>query len=191
MEPEEDGDVSLWSVVFDPTLLAVLFAVVSLPVVALTMPVWAHGREVSAADPARWAAAAGAVLVPAVIMGTIGAPIVRWHGVMGGWLVLTLAWMMAIVVLPVLPVLLNLDYGGTLSFGSYNLGFVAADRAGFTADGAAAGLRSVLLFPVAPMAAPMPCVLLVLGVAYWTRIARTFPGLAPSDDLFGAEPPGF
>ena len=94
-------------------------------------------------------------------------------------------------MLPVLPVLLNLDYGGTLGFGSYHSGLTPGNSIGFTADGAAAGLRSVLLFPVAPMAAPMPCVLLVLGVAYWTRIVRTFPGLAPSDDLFGAEPPGF
>jgi hypothetical protein len=192
-EDQEEAEEyrSLWSVIFDPTLLALLFAMISLPVVAVTMPVWAYGHQVSAADPARWTAAAGAILVPAAIVGTIAAPIVRWHGVMGGFIALTLAWVLALVMLPVLPALLHLTYGGTLGFGSYNVGFVAADQMGFSVDDAAAGLRSVLLFPIAPLAAPGPFLSLVLGVAYWTRVVRTFPGLAPAAvDSLGIEPPG-
>jgi len=85
------GSSRHWSRDARPTLLALLLALVSLPLVALTMgAVDTTGNHYSLATPipatalGQWSAAASAVFVSALVAGTIGAPLVRSQKWLGG-----------------------------------------------------------------------------------------------------------
>ncbi len=174
---------------FDPMLRAVLFAFISLPVVALSLNVADYSLglgpdlnpiQVSATDIGRWEGAFGAVLASGLIAGTVGAPLVRANAFWGGFLALLIAWVVAIAALPVLPVLLNSNHGGALGFGSYCPIGPGTCNAAITASDASSGLKQAWIFWAAPLAAPVPFAVLALGVAYWTKMVRSWTREPPA-----------
>jgi hypothetical protein len=152
----------------DPTLLALLFGMLSLPVVALSLDL------TDTPDIGRWVGVLGAVLAAALMAGTIGAPLVRADALLGGLLTLVIAWVVAIVALPVLPVLLGCNDGGSLGFGSFCPLAGGNCQAAITASTVTSGLQQVWLFWVAPLVAPAPFAALLLGVIYWSRKVRSW-----------------
>jgi hypothetical protein len=166
-----------------PMLLAVLFALVSLPLVALSLNVGDYRLglgpdlnpiQVSDTDIGRWEGAFGAVVAAGLIAGTIGALLVRANALWGGLLTMVIAWVVAIAALPVLPALLNSNHGGALGFGSYCAIGPGTCQAAITASDASSGLKQVWLFWFAPLVEPVPFAVLALGVAYWTRMVRSW-----------------
>lgn len=168
-----------------PTVLAVLLALLSLPLVAISLdavqappgsdydslgffegcrfPVVALPLN----DLGRWTAAAGAVLAAALVAGTIGGLIVRGHAKLGGILTLLLAWEVAIAALPLLPWLFHLDV--SLYFG----GWSSCGKPLEPNDGLR--LAEQGLIPSSPLFEPVPFVLLLVGVVIWTKLLRRFP----------------
>jgi hypothetical protein len=169
--------------VLDPTLIAVLFGLLSLPFVALSLDATdsrvLNPAQVPWSDLGRWSGATGAVLAAALIAGTIGAPVARMHGVIGGLFTMLVAWIVAIAALPVLPVLLHFNHGGTLGFATYCPIGPGTCRAAIIASEPLSGVQQVWLFWIAPLLAPGPFALLGLGVAYWTRTIRGFTAEEP------------
>jgi hypothetical protein len=182
--------LSHWS---SPTVLAVLLALLSLPLVAISLdavqaPPWVgamnckggifDSREpcvydgLPLTDLGRWAAAAGAVLAAALISGTIGGWIVRRHAVTGGIFTVLLAWEVAVAALPVLPSLFHLD----VDFG------YAADWASWGAQiqssNPTSGLGVASAIPFLQLEwcrESVPFALLLVGVVAWTALLRRFP----------------
>jgi len=180
---DESAESDLDNYLLDPMLLAVLFAFVSLPIVALSMNVADYRLglgsdlmpiQVSVTDPGRWEGAFGAVVAAGLIAGTMGALLVRANAMWGGLLTIVIGWVVAIAALPVLPVLLSSNHGGALGFGSACPIGPGTCRAAITASDAASGLKQVLFFWLAPLVEPIPFVVLVCGVAYWTRMVRSW-----------------
>jgi ABC-type branched-subunit amino acid transport system permease subunit len=166
-----------------PTVLAVLLALLSLPLVAISLDADSgapcggglfSGRTciydgLPLANLGRWAAAAGAVLTAALVAGTIGGMVVRRHAVTGGILTVLLAWEVAVAALPWLPSLLDLDVG---------FGFNGSFGAQIQSSHPSSGLGVALLIPLLPLEwcrEPVPFVLLLAGVVAWTVILRRFP----------------
>jgi hypothetical protein len=164
--------------VLGPTLLAIFFAVLSLPFVALSLDAAEYGAasgygaspvHVPGGDLGRWAGAFGAVVAAALVAGTIGAPLVRAHAIRGALFTTLAAWVVGITALPILPVLLHVNRNGDLGFG-----MLCLDSCGpliHTRD-ALSGLGEVKLFWLGPIGAPVAFGLLVVGVACWTRVVR-------------------
>jgi len=163
-----------------PTALAVLFALVSLPIVALSLdgvyaPAGVYlGQDqvgrLPLTDLGRWTAAAGAVLAAAVFSGTIGGLLVRRHAKLGGLLTLLLAWQVGIATLPLAPALLHQDVGFVyFCLDGCSAAIESSDPA--TALQAAVTPWAVQL---SPLFAPVPFVTLAVGVIAWTRLLRRF-----------------
>jgi hypothetical protein len=174
---ESDSSADL----LDPTLLALVLALLALPIVALSLDVANYGAaagpdfkpaQVSVLDFGRWSGALGAVVAAALIAGTIGAPMVRIHEVIGGLFTLLVAWVVAMAALPVLPVLLHLNYGGSLGFAS--ICPITTCQAGIGTRDAVGGVQQLWLFWAAPFFAPLSFATLGLGVAWWTRMVRSW-----------------
>jgi len=175
-----------------PTALAVLLALLSLPLVAISLDAvqappgsdydsrgffdGCHFPVValSLIDLGRWTAAAGAVLAAALVAGTIGGLIVRRHAKLGGILTLLLAWEVAIAALPLLPWLFHLDVA---------LGFGGCGKPLEPNDGLR--LAGYGLIPFSQLYQPVPFVLLLVGVIVWTTLLRSsgvaeFSGYVPA-----------
>jgi hypothetical protein len=155
-----------------PTVLAVLFALVSLPIVALTLDAvdstagqFSYGKQIPATDLGRWSAAASAVLISAIIAGTVGAPLVRRRAKIGALVTFHLALLVAIPTLPLLPALLGQHVAA---------GVLCLDGcSGVTyTNNLLGGLYADLFFMLAPLFEPVPVILLALGVCIWTPIVR-------------------
>jgi hypothetical protein len=159
-----------------PTSLAVLFALLSWPAVALSLDgVYAPpdtylnpdvvGR-LPADDLGRWSAAAGAVVAAALISGTIGGLLVRRHAKLGGLATFLLAWASAIAALPVLPALLhrNVAFADFLLIDGYSAPINSGDPT--------TGVGALVYLPLSPLFAPIPFALLLLGVVVWTMVLR-------------------
>jgi hypothetical protein len=153
-----------------PALVALLLAACSLPVVALTLGATPGDAVVptdrlGSFDPARWAAAAGAVLLSALVAGATCASTVKRHAKAGAWLTFLVALLVAIPALPLMPAILGQSVGA---------GFVCvgacSDMTSTTNLGH--GLVSDLAFPLAPLLEPVPVVTLAVGVVIWTRLVR-------------------
>jgi hypothetical protein len=163
---------------YGPTLLAIFLALLSLPFVALSLDAAEYGAasgygvspvHVPGGDLGRWAGAFGAVVAAALVAGTIGAPWVRAHAIRGALFTTLAAWVVGITALPVLPVLLQVNRNGDLGFG-----MLCLDSCGpliHTRD-ALSGLGEVELFWLGPIGEPVAFGLLVVGVAWWTRVVR-------------------
>jgi hypothetical protein len=182
-DPGDEFEGSLATFLLDPVLVAILFALVSLPVVALSLNVADYGLglgsdlnpiQVPAGDIGRWEGAFGAVLAAGLVGGVIGSALVRVNALWGGLLTLLIAWVVAIAALPVLPVLLGANHGGALGFGSFCPIGPGTCHAAITASDAVSGVKQVWLFWFAPLVAPAPFAALLLGIAYWTRVVRSW-----------------
>jgi hypothetical protein len=164
--------------VFDAALLALFFAILSLPFVAVSLDVGVYGApsglgaQVSLSDLGRWTAAFGAVVAASLVAGTIGAPLVRANAILGALLTLVVAWGVAVVALPILPVLLHLNRDGNLGFVSPVWCFDVCGGPAMYANDILSGLDRLGDSWMAPLRAPVPFALLVGGVARWTHVVR-------------------
>lgn len=166
------------------TVLAVLMALVSLPFVAISLQEYSFSAysngliygaaQLGLSDPARWTAAAGAVLFSALIAGFIGGRIS--NNPAGALLTFSLAWCVAIAATPVLPAVLGqqVGFGGPICIDSC----WAPVSSVAPASGA---LWSVFLFWLAPFLEIGPFFALLLGFALWySLIARFGPRRLPA-----------
>lgn len=155
-----------------PTGLALLFALLSLPLVGLTLgatPGETHRNDLlSATDPSRWSAAASAAFISALVAGTIGARVVRRHARVGALFTFMLALIVAIPALPLLPALLGQNVGaGFLCLGA------CSDVT--TTTNLITGVWADLFFLFAPLYEPVPVLILALGVGLWAHLVRQLP----------------
>lgn len=176
---------------FGPTRLAVVFAVISIPAVAFGVPAYVPAptgsgvARLSPADPVVWIAAIPAVLAAAVVAGSIGGWVLR-RRLSGFFLTLLLAWVVAIVVIPVGPNVLHLPYGTAC----FNVLADCGAGVGFseitTPEGALQVLAANGLTGLAASViyAFIPFVALVIGILVWARaVLDTRPeGSMRSDD---------
>jgi hypothetical protein len=162
-----------------PTIVAVVLAMVSWPMVALEMsavqaPFESYSPpELSGADPARWTAALGAVLASALVAGTFGG----WLRRERMWLEATaflVAWLVGIAAAPVLPALL----GQKIGFGSVCIDACWVPENSGDLGSVAAG---VILFPLAAMVESGPFGILLVGFLIWLFIVWHFgPAYGPA-----------
>jgi hypothetical protein len=156
-----------------PTTIAVLFALLSLPIVALSLDAvdttgdayFFQNDWSPATSLGQWSAAASAVLFSAVIAGTVGAPLVRRHARIGALVTFHLALLVAIPALPILPALLGQNVGA---------GVLCIDmcQATTNTNNLLNGLFADLFFVFSPLPEPVPIVTLIVGVGLWTVIVR-------------------
>ena len=154
-----------------PTVLALVFALLALPIVALTFGAVdpASGSEqVAATALGQWSAAASGVFLPALVAGSIGGPIVRRNSGGGALLTILIALLVAVPGALVLPLLLDqhvgvgwlcIDSCSTLISTRYPLSSIEAD----------------LYVGLAPFVEPVPVLTLAAGVGLWTVILRRLP----------------
>jgi uncharacterized RDD family membrane protein YckC len=157
-----------------PTVLAVTLALVSLPLVAISLQEYAYSNDLpldvaqlAPSDPARWTAAAGAVLFSALIAGFFGGRVS--HNPAGALLTFLLAWCVAIAAAPVLPAALGQQVG----FG----GPICIDTCWAPVSSvapASGALWSVFLFWLAPFLEIGPFLALLLGFALWYSLIDRF-----------------
>ena len=166
------GSSRHWSRDARPTLLALLLALVSLPLVALTMgAVDTTGNHYSLATPipatalGQWSAAASAVFVSALVAGTIGAPLVRSQKWLGGITTFFIALVVAPPALPLLPAFLGQHVGVAVSC------MDVCSPASSTND-LTTGLLADLFIFLAPWAEPWPVLTLAVGVGIWVYLVR-------------------
>jgi hypothetical protein len=158
-----------------PTALALLFALVAWPLVALTMsavyPVhYVPGPELPASPLARWSAAASAVFLSALVAGPIGGLMVRRRLIAGGLATFAMALAVAIASLPLLPILLGQQVGvGCQSAIAPGLSSSPCDPL-ITTTNLANNLQAVPFFWLAPFVEPVPVLVLAAGVSVWTAV---------------------
>jgi uncharacterized RDD family membrane protein YckC len=156
-----------------PTVLAISLALVSLPFVAISLQAYAYTNDLhdvaqlAPSDPARWAAAAGAVLFSALIAGFIGGRIS--HNPAGALLTFLLAWCLAIAATPILPAALGqqVGFGGPFCIDGCVAGVSSVDPA-------SGAQSSVFLFWLAPFLEIGPFFALLLGFALWYSLIDRF-----------------
>jgi len=170
-----------------PTVLAVLLALLSLPLVAISLnavqaPPWVDAMNcrgglidsqepciyvrLPLADLGRWTGAAGAVLAAALVAGAIGGLIVRRHAKIGGLLTVLLAWEVAIAAIPLLPATFHLDVAFAHAEGWMPLIRPTEPTSGLSAAG------NPLWVLLSPLYEPVPLALLLVGVVVWTKLLR-------------------
>jgi len=163
-----------------PTVLAVLMALVSLPFVAISLQEYAYAADLrgvaqlAPSDPARWTAAAGAVLFSGLIAGFVGGRIS--HNPAGALLTFLLAWCLAIAAAPILPAALGqqVSFGGQLCIDGCSASVSSVDPFSGISN-------SIFLFWLGPFVDPEPFLALLLGFALWySLIARFGPGRLPA-----------
>jgi hypothetical protein len=155
-----------------PTVLALLLATLSLPIVALTVGAVDEGAglvpRVPASDLQQWLAAASAVFISAMVAGMIGGPLVRRNSGGGAVLTFVIALAVAVPALPLLSALLG-QYVGA----GYGCVDVCSDAT--SSSNLILGFQSDLFLYFAPLAEPIPVLILALGVALWTIVVRRLP----------------
>jgi hypothetical protein len=162
-----------------PTVFAVGMALISWPIVALTLgAVDTSGKAFNPelASPATalglWSAAGSGVLLSALVAGTIGGPLVRRHAG-GGWLLtFVLALIVAIPGLTIAPALLGQNVGA----GCENIEMAGPCTEYIVKTGNLfQAVWSDALFWLAPVYEPIPVFVLAVGVAVWTALVRRLP----------------
>jgi ABC-type branched-subunit amino acid transport system permease subunit len=161
-----------------PTAFALLLALVAWPLVASTMtavhPVYdVGGPELPASPLARWSAAASAVFISALVAGPIGGIAVRRNAIGGAMLTFVLALMVAIASVTLLPMVLGQEIGVACE-SAIAPGFSSSPcDPNITTRNLANDLQAVPFFWLAPLAEPIPVLILAVGVSVWTAaIAR-------------------
>jgi hypothetical protein len=154
-----------------PTSIALALAILSMPLVAATFSPSDGTDALGPATPlAIWTAAAGSVLVSALVASRFGARRVRARPVFGAFQTFVVALLVAIPMAPLLPFLL----GQQIAFGQYCF-FTCGHT--YTGTQFLPGVLAADLFlPFAPFAEPGPVALLATGVVIWAVIVRHWPG---------------
>ena len=160
-----------------PTVLALLLAMVALPIVALTLNVVeATSASYSSAsyspaqlpstDLGRWTAAFGAVVVSALVAGSVGGWIARRRN-SGEIVTIILAWVCAIAAAQLLPAALGQHAGfGLICFDSCSVPVRAANPT--------SGAFAALIFPVAALFETNAFLTLVMGYGVWLAVIRHY-----------------
>ncbi len=157
------------------TALAFIFAVLSWPCVALSLDYADYGGSsgptpIPMDDPGRWAAALGAVLAASVVAGAVCAPVVMFDR-FGGWFAtVTLAWIVALIALPILPGVLHVNVGHDPGFVGYV--FFGREAPLIRVNDPWSGLQNLALVWAGPLAAPAPFGALAIGSLLWAWIVR-------------------
>jgi hypothetical protein len=151
-----------------PIALALVFALISWPFVALTL----GAVEANGTTPVGpWAAAASAVFPSALLASAIGGRTVKRGAFVGGLFTFLAALIVAIAFLPLLPGLLGQNIlAGCVSFSFGPCGSYAVDSTVL-----ASGMWADLSFVLAPLSEPLPVLILALGVSLWTYLVRHLP----------------
>jgi hypothetical protein len=162
---DHPSESDFWALVIDPILLALVFAMVSWPVVALSL------ARPSEGGPGLWVGTLGAVAAAALVASTIGAPLVRANALRGSLWTILIAWVVAIATLPMLPIVLGWNDAGSLGFGQVCIdGCMPA----ITTESMTSGLAEIPWCWLSPLVAPVSFGVLVLGVALWTNLVRSW-----------------
>jgi hypothetical protein len=158
---------------YRPTALALLLALASLPLVAVTLAPTSAGdymrdQPIPATALGQWSAAASAAFISALVAGTFGGRVVRRHAIAGACLTFVIALLVAIPALPLFPAMLgeNVGVGRVCLDGCWAL--TATNDLGY-------GLFSDVFFMLAPFYEPVPVLTLAVGVAVWTCLVRRLP----------------
>lgn len=155
-----------------PPLIAVVLAAISLPLVAHSLSIFDTSHAVSSSTPflagsdsRRWTTGAGAVLISALIAGTVGAPAVRRRLIAGAVFTFFLALIIAIAVFPITPANLG-DHVGEVVF--------CIDGCNAIVDSwdPASGLRAAPFFAWAAFIEPAAVAALAVGVTLWSLVVR-------------------
>lgn len=154
-----------------PTVLALVFAVLAFPIVALTLGAVdpTSGREpLPAGALGQWSAAAGGVFLPALVAGTVGGPIVRRNSGGGALLTMLIALLVAIPGVLLLPLVLDQRVG---------FGWLCIDGCSslISTQNPLVGIQADLYVGLAPLVEPVPVLTLAVGVGLWTFIVRRLP----------------
>jgi hypothetical protein len=156
-----------------PTALASLLALVSLPLVALSLASTSasdnlYGQPTPATALGQWSAAASAVFISALVAGRLGAGAARRHAIAGGCFTFVIALLVAVPALPILPAILGESVG---------VGRVCLDGCWQLAgtNNFAEGLLSDVFFMLAPFYEPVAVLTLAVGVGVWTVLVRRLP----------------
>lgn len=161
-----------------PTSLAVVLAMVSLPLIAWSLDAADYSTPVGYGitpaplgmmDVSRWSAAFGAVLAAAVVAGTLGGPLTRKNAPLGALVTVALAWLVGVAALPLLPLLLHANLGGNLGFARVCLDTCAPQ---IWSRDPGDGVRVLPFAWLGPLVAPVPFVTLLAGVGCWTYVLR-------------------
>ena len=169
-----------------PTVLALVFAVLALPIVLLTLgavdPTIAArtldpntGPQPTAASAlGQLSAAVGGVFLPALVAGTIGGPIVRRNSGGGALLTILIALLVAVPGVLLLPLALHQNVG---------VGWLCIDGCSsiVSTQFPLSGIQAAEMFVgLAPFIEPGPVLTLAVGVGLWTVIVRSFPTPTPA-----------
>lgn len=161
-----------------PTALAVVFALVSLPFVAVTLDavnipedgyLAGHAVRLGMFDIGRWTAAAGGVLAAALVAGTIGGLIVRKYSAVAALVTFPIAWLVAMSTVPYVPWLLHQDVGFV-----YTCMDVCSvwSQSSDPASGLGWVGPAAWLLGWSPYYEPVPFFALMIGVIAWARLLR-------------------
>jgi hypothetical protein len=160
-----------------PTAIALALAVLSMPLVVATFdPSDGTSARGLATPTAIWAAAAGSVLVSALVASIVGAPMVRIRPVLGAVATFVVALLVAIPSAALLPSLL----GQRIALGWYC--FFTCQTA-YSTQYPPGALAADLFLPLAPLVEPVPVALLAIGVSIWTVLVRQWPDASRSARL--------
>ena len=161
-----------------PPLIAVVLAVIALPLVAQSLSIFDTSHAVSSStpflaesDPRRWTTGAGAVLSSALVAGVISAPAVRRHLVSGALFTFFLALITAIAVFPITPANLG-DHVGE--------GVFCIDGCNAIVDSwdPTSGLHAAPFFAWTAFYEPVAVAALAVGVSLWTLAVRRLSKMA-------------
>lgn len=169
-----------------PTVLAVALALISLPFVAVTLQVYemestgfqiADIHPLAPADPARWTAAASAVLLSALVAGSAGGWLLRHRSGYSYWVALLLAWICGIGSTTLLPSLLGQHFGAVP---------LCIDGCGYGISTGAPGptfVAAALFCWLGPISEGPAFGILVVGFIAWSQILTRFGPAAPPPDV--------
>lgn len=151
-----------------PIALALLLALASFPLVAMTVGVVEANQPATPFGP--WLAAS-AVFPAALVASAIGGHITKRRPLSGGLFTFLTALIVAVAFVPVLPALLGQNmFAGCVSFTFGPCGSYAVDS-----TIPASGLWADLSFILAPLSEPLPVLILAVGVSLWTYLVRHLP----------------
>lgn len=160
---------------FGPTRLALVLAAVTLPFVVVSTAVYEDLAppdmivELSPLAAERLVTLIPAVIVAALLAGTVGGWLVRRRFRLGAVATFVMAWTVAIAALPLGPSLARLRGCCDLGLGGY----------GINTENVASGVLALAFVWISPLVAPIPLALLLLGVVVWARAVHA-KGQAPS-----------
>jgi hypothetical protein len=163
-----------------PILLALLFGLTALPT-ALVIPTYdmsisqdwiAGGTTLPPLGPAALLASLSAVLGAVFVAAPVGWLIVRRHLILGGLVSIGVAWIAAIVALPVLPSLFGLSYGAIPGLGESSYPQIVGITGGV--DILTSGFPDLLLATliISGLIGALSLGALVVGVAIWAPLVR-------------------